>query len=240
MKRSSRNRNLFLTGTAALLLAGAVQVAVGADVVGTVSLKGTPKPEMDIDLGPMCGPLATKKHKTRHYVVGTDGGLANVFVYLKKDGLKAPPSGEAQTLDQVECMYEPFVMGVVTGQKFKVKNSDALLHNVHATPKINKEFNFGQPVKGQVNEKSFDAAEVLVRVKCDVHPWMFAYIGVVDHPYFAVTDAQGSYKLSGVPDGKYTLVAYHLKTHGAASQGETKEVEVKGGEVKQDFTVTVP
>jgi hypothetical protein len=96
-------------------VAGAVQVAVGADVVGKVSLKGTPKPETDIDLGAMCGPLTTKKYTTRHYVVSKDGGLANVFVYLKKDGLKAPPVGEAPLLDQVECMYQPFVMGVVAG-----------------------------------------------------------------------------------------------------------------------------
>lgn len=210
------------------------------DVTGKVTLKGTPKAEIPIDLGPSCGPVATKKYTTRHYVVGKDSGLANVFVYLKKDGLKAAPAGDAPLLDQVECMYQPYVMGVVAGQKFKVRNSDALLHNVHATPKANKEFNFGQPVKGQVNEKSFDNAEILVRVKCDVHPWMFAYVGVVDHPYFAVTDADGGFKISGVPDGKYTLVAYHLKTHGAASTGETKEIEVKGGEVKQDFTVTVP
>lgn len=240
MKRSSWKMKQTMAGAAVLALSVAAQVAFGGDVVGMVTLKGTPKPEVPIDLGPSCGPLTTKKYTTRHYVVGKDAGLANVFVYLKKDGLKAPPAGDAQLLDQVECMYEPYVMGVVTGQKFKIRNSDALLHNVHATPKVNKEFNFGQPVKGQVNEKSFDAAEILVRMKCDVHPWMFAYVGVVDHPYFAVTDANGSFKVSGVPDGKYTAVAYHLKTHGAASQGETAEIEVKGGEVKHDFTVTVP
>ena len=128
----------------------------------------------------------------------------------------------------------------VAGQKIQFKNSDSTLHNVHGLPKINQEFNFGQPVKDQVNEKSFEAPEVLVRVKCDVHPWMFAYIGVLDHPYFAVSDADGNYKITGAADGKYTLIAYHLKTHGAASVGETKEIEIKGGEVKQDFTVTVP
>jgi len=226
--------------TAAVILVGAAHVAVGADVVGKVTLKGTPKPEVAIDLGPSCVPLTTKKYTTRHYVVGKDAGLANVFVYLKKDGLKAPPAGEATLLDQKECMYEPYVMGVVAGQKFKVKNSDAILHNVHATPKLNKEFNLGQPVKDQINEKQFDIPEVLVRIKCDVHGWMFAYVGVLDHPYFSVSDADGNYKLSGVPDGKYTLIAYHLKSHGAASVGESKEIEVKGGEVKQDFTVTVP
>jgi hypothetical protein len=240
MKRSSRIVNSTLTGVAALLLAGAMHSGYAADVTGKITLKGTPKPEVDIDLGPSCGPLSTKKYTTRHYVVGKDGGLANVFVYLKKDGLKAGPQGGAPMLDQKECMYQPYVFGVVTGQPVKIRNSDPVLHNVHATPRLNKEFNFGQPVKDQVMEKAFDTSEVLVRVKCDVHPWMFAYIGVLDHPYFAVSDADGNYKISGAPDGKYTLVAYHLKTHGAASVGETKEIEIKGGEVKQDFTVTVP
>lgn len=221
----------------AAILAGSFSLATAGEITGKITLKGTPKPEIPIDLGPTCGKHNPNKVTTRHYVVGKDGGLANVFVYLK-DAKAAPPAGEATLLDQIGCMYEPYIMGVVTGQKFKVKNSDPELHNVHATPKINKEFNFGQPLKGQVNEKSFDQAEVLVRVKCDVHPWMFAYIGVVDHPYFAVTDKDGNFKISGVPDGKYTVVAYHLKTHGA-NAGVTQPVEVKGT-AKQDFTVEIP
>jgi hypothetical protein len=219
------------------ILAGSASVVTAGELTGKVTLKGTPKPEVEIPLGDICGKINPNKATTRHYVVGKDGGLANVFVYLK-DAKAAPAAGEAPMLDQVGCMYEPYVMGVVTAQKFKVKNSDATLHNVHATPKINKEFNFGQPLKDQVNEKSFDQAEVLVRVKCDVHPWMFAYIGVVDHPYFAVTDKDGNFKISGVPDGKYNVVAYHLKAHGA-NAGVAQSVDVKGT-AKQDFTVEVP
>src|SRR4030095_3761333 len=167
MKRSSRTMKSTLTGFAAVLLAGSLYTGYAADVTGKITLKGTPKPEGDIDLGPSRTPPPPKKPPPRHYVVGKDGGLANVFVYLKKDGLKAAPQGTAPTLDQHECMYQPYVFGVVTGQPFKIKNSDALLHNIHATPRLNKEFNFGQPVKDQVGEKSFDTAEVLVRVKCD-------------------------------------------------------------------------
>jgi hypothetical protein len=220
---------------AAAAVAATAQFSSAGDVSGKVTLKGTPKPEVNIDLGPACGKINSGKPTTRHYVVGSDGGLANVFVYIK-DAKKADPKGDGPTLDQVGCMYEPYIMGVVTGQKYKIKNSDSELHNVHATPKINAEFNFGQPVKGQVNEKSFDKAEVLVRMKCDVHPWMFAYIGVVDHPYFAVTDKDGNFKISGLPDGKYTIEAYHLKTHTAKGVGIEKPIEVKG-DVKQDFTV---
>ena len=219
------------------LFAAAFQIGNAGEITGKVSLKGTPKAEIPIDLGPTCGPLNPNKVSTRHYVTSKDGGLANVFVYLK-DAKAAPATGEGPLLDQIGCMYEPYVIGVVAGQKFKVKNSDPTLHNVHATPKINKEFNFGQPLKGQVNEKVFDQPEVLVRVKCDVHPWMFAYIGVAENPYFAVTDKDGNFKISGVPDGKYTVVAYHLKTHGA-NPGVTQSVDVKGS-AKQDFTVEIP
>jgi hypothetical protein len=220
------------------VLAGSLQLVAAGEITGKITLKGTPKPEVDIPLTPSCGKINPNKVTTRHYVVGKDGGLANVFVYLK-DAKAAPATAESPTLDQVGCMYDPYIFGVVTGQKFKVKNSDPELHNVHATPKVNKEFNFGQPVKDQVNEKSFDQAEVMVRMKCDVHPWMFAYIGVVDHPYFAVSDKDGNFKISGVPDGKYTIEAFHQKTHIGAGKGIAQSIEVKGS-VKQDFTVEIP
>lgn len=238
MNHTETNMKLSASLLAAVAMAASAQLAVAGDVTGKVSLKGTPKPEISIDLGPACGKINPNKVTTRHYVTGKDSGLANVFVYIK-DAKKAPAAGEATMLDQVGCMYEPYIMGVVAGQKFKIKNSDSEMHNVHATPDPksgNPEFNFGQPVKGQVNEKSFPNPEVLVRVKCDVHPWMFAYVGVCDHPYFAVTDKDGNFKISGLPDGKYNIVAYHLKTHGKASEGIVKTIEVKG-ETKQDFTV---
>src|SRR6185436_14829424 len=175
------------------LLAASLPWASAGDITGKVTLKGTPKPETKIEqLGAICGAANPQKDATtRHYVVGPGGGLANVFVYLK-DAKPAPLPAGAPTpvLDQVGCMYEPFVFGVMVNQKFKIRNSDPLLHNVHATPKVNKEFNFGQAVKGQENEKSFDQPEILVRLKCDVHPWMLSYAGVCDHPYFAVTDKE--------------------------------------------------
>jgi hypothetical protein len=205
-----------------LAVLSSFHLAGAADITGKVTLKGTPKPEIPIQLDAICGKLQGKPVTTRHYVVGQGNGLANVFVYIKQGAPKTPATGEGPTLDQTGCMYEPYVMGVVTGQKFKIRNSDALLHNVHATPKTNKEFNFAQPTKGQVNERSFDAPEVLVRMKCDVHPWMFAYVGVVDHPYFAVTDKDGNFTIKNVPAGKYTVEAVHLK---AAPTGKTAEVE---------------
>jgi len=186
-------------------------IGPGPELVGLVTLVGQPKPEVPIPLGASCGRINPGPVTTRHFVVGSGGGLANVFVYLK-NARATPGPDYGPLLDQVGCMYEPYVMGVVTGQQFFIRNSDAELHNVHATPKFNPEFNYGQPRRGQVNRESFSKPEVFVRMKCDVHPWMFAYIGVVDHPYFAVTDTNGVFRLPvGFPAGTYTVGAMHLK-----------------------------
>lgn len=232
------NRTLLVL--AALVTLGSIALSA-AEVTGKVTLKGTPPPEKKIEFDPVCGAMHDKDVTTRHYVVAADGGLANVFVYLKEApaGKTYTPPAEMPVLDQVGCSYEPYVSGVMANQKFKIQNSDSLMHNVHAMPKAtgNKEFNVGQPTKGMVKEVSFASPEVLVKFKCDVHPWMFAYVGVVDHPFFAVTDKDGKFKLpSDLPAGKYTLVAYHLKG------GEQKqEITVGDGEKKEvAFTMEVP
>ena len=225
----------------ALVLAGSASLASAADITGKVSLKGTPPAEITIDMASFSDKTCAAAHSqavtTRHYVVSKDGGLANVLVYIKSglEGKKFPTPAEGPVLDQVGCLYEPYVMGVMVNQKFKIKNSDATLHNVHATPKINTEFNFAQPTKEQVNERGFDKPEVPVRFMCNVHPWMFAYVGVFDHPYFAVTDKDGNFKISGAPNGKYMIEAYHPKTH-RDGPGVSKEINVNG-DTKVDFTI---
>ena len=228
----------FLTVVA---LAGLAPIVSGADITGKVVLKGTPKPEITIDMtpDPKCGALHSTPVTTRHYLVDKDGGLANVFVYLKS-GLTPknfPAPAEEPVIDQVGCLYEPYVTGVMVNQKFKIRNSDPTLHNVHPQPRQgeNKEFNFAQPITGQVNEKSFPSLEMMVRFKCDVHPWMFAYVGVLEHPYFAVTGKDGTFRISGVPNGKYTIEAYHPKTHGT-NPGVSQEITVNG-DTKSDFTI---
>jgi plastocyanin len=200
-----------LTVLTVAALAGSV--ASAAEISGKVKLEGTPPPEKPIVLDAACGKLQPNQIATRHYIVGPDKGLANVFVYVK-EGAKpaAPPTEKGAGLDQKGCEYHPYVIGVQAGQHFDVKNSDALLHNVHALPKVsgNKEKNVGQPVPMK-SDFVFEKPEVLVQFKCEVHPWMFAYVGVVDNPYFAVSDKDGSYKITGLPAGDYTLEFVHLK-----------------------------
>jgi len=216
----------------------------GADVTGRVVLQGTPKPELTIDMAsdPRCAALHTQKVSTRHYVVGANNGLANVLVFVKS-GLEKkdyPAPTETPVLDQLGCEYLPYVMGVRANQKFLIKNSDPTLHNVHATPKAgggNAEFNFAQPVKGMTTEKTFAAPEVAIRFKCDVHPWMFAYVGVFDHPFFAVTDKDGNFKISGLPNGKYTIEAWHQRTH-RLEAGQVQEITVDG-DAKVEFSLSI-
>ena len=221
------------------VVVGSVQMLSAAEISGKVKLKGTPPPELKIELNADCGKLHTAPIFTRHYVVGADGGLANVFVYIKSGVTKKydPPPTPA-LLDQKGCEYQPYVMGIVTGQELAIKNSDSFMHNVHAMPKFNKEFNIGQPLKDQVTKKVLDKAEILAKFKCDVHQWMFAYVGVVDHPFFAVTDKDGSFKIFNLPAGKYTIEAYHLKAHGVSGPGLTQEITVTDTDKKEvNFTV---
>jgi plastocyanin len=141
-------------------------------------------------------------------LVGADGGIKNVFVYVK-DGLDPAYSfetpGTPVVLDQKGCIYTPRVIGVRAGQGFEVLNSDDTLHNVHALPLANQEFNTG----ARKVSRTFTVPEVMVRFKCDVHPWMAAYVGVVAHPFFAVTDAAGAFEIKGLPPGTFTLEAWH-------------------------------
>jgi len=228
------------------LLASAVVLTAGStfagDITGKVTLKGTPPPEKEIKFDQTCGAMHNGKVTTRHYVVGADNGLGNVFVYISKgaEGKGTAPTAPV-TLDQHDCMYQPYIVGAMVNQKIQIKNSDALLHNVHALPKVdgNNEFNFAQPIQNQTDERSFPKQEVLIKFKCEVHDWMFAYVGVVDNPYFAVTDKDGNFTIKDVPPGNYTLTAYHLKTHGAG-KGVPQEVKVEGGGAKANFTVELP
>ena len=221
------------------LVAG-LQVAAAGDITGTITLKGTPKPELEITQikdDANCGKLHTEAVKTRFYVVGAKGELADVLVILKGlSGKSTGASAEPAMIDQKGCEYIPYVMAVQTGQKIVVKNSDPVMHNIHPTPAVagNEEINKAQMPGGADLSLSFPTAENFLRIKCDVHPWMFSYVTVVDHPYFAVSGKDGSFTIKNVPPGKYTVVAMHRK---AAAAGVEKEIEVTAAGAKADFTL---
>jgi hypothetical protein len=144
--------------------------------------------------------------------IGKDKGLANVFVYVKS-GINGtyPAPAAAATIDQRGCTYHPHVFGMVAGQSLEILNSDDTLHNIHSLPEKNEAFNLGMPVKGMKYTKKFDQPEVMIRIKCDVHGWMAAYCGVLSHPFFAVTAADGTYRIKDLPAGTYTIEAWHEK-----------------------------
>ena len=193
-------------------------VAGSGAISGVINYSnGDPDTAIKMDADPVCLGLHTEPVETET-IVADAGKLANVFVYVKEgvSGSYSPPD-EAQLLNQEGCTYSPHVAGIMTGQKLVIRNSDSTLHNVHALPKNNQEFNQGQPFQGMELEKEFDTAEVMVRFKCDVHPWMGAYMGVLDHPFFAVSGADGSFEIDGLPAGDYVIEAWH-ETLGTQTQ----------------------
>lgn len=175
-----------------------------ATVNGTVKLDGTaPKPQK-ID---MSQDAACKGDNMSETIVADGGDLANVFVYVK-DGLgdrTFDVPKDAAVIDQKGCQYHPHVLGVMTGQNVEVKNDDPTTHNIHPTPKDNREWNESQPPQAAPIEKSFAREEVMLPVKCNQHPWMKMYVNVVKSPFFAVTDKGGKYEIKGLPPGTYTL-----------------------------------
>lgn len=183
-------------------------------ISGRVTLVGTPPSEIPIYFDAVCGKLHSTTATTRRYVVSPDGGLANVFVYISKglEGKKFATPVNNVLIDQKGCMYQPYVLGAMVNQPIQIKNSDPILHNVHAMPRNSDEFNFAQPVQDQIDERAFPNPELFIKLKCDVHNWMLCYVSVLSHPYFAITDANGFFKLPpGLPTGKYEITAAHLK-----------------------------
>jgi plastocyanin len=163
-------------------------------------------------------------------VVNDDGTLRNVFVYLEG----APASGDGPTkepavLDQVGCRYVPHAVAVQVGQSLRVRSSDATLHNVHSLARANRPFNLSMTQAGDEKTVTFAKHEI-APVKCDVHPWMTAYVGVFENPWFDVSDDAGAFAIAGVPDGSYTLVAWHerygqLEKSLAVAEGQVIETE---------------
>ncbi len=210
--------SITLSAVVALAAALAMDVTVPAQVQaagtisGTVSFTGDAPARRTLKMAadPACD-AANPSGRLGEVMVVKDGKLANVFVYIKEGlGDQAFETPKAPVvLDQVGCMYTPRVIGAQVGQTIEIRNSDATLHNVHSLPKNSKQFNQAMPIKDSKIKKKFTAAEVMIRIKCDVHPWMAAYVGVLEHPFFAVSSEDGSFSIANVPAGTYTVEAWH-------------------------------
>jgi plastocyanin len=207
---------LLLTAVAACAAAPArhVDPATAGSVTGKVTFTGD-RPAIErlrMASDPACVQGDGPNPQSDAVLIGENGGLQNVFVHVKS-GLDPaygfPTPTEPVVLDQQGCRYTPRVLGVQTGQPIDIVNSDATFHNVHALPKTNEEFNHGQQTKGERTRRFFTQPEVMVRFKCDVHSWMAAWFGVLSHPFFAVTGADGTFRLAGVPPGTYVVEAWH-------------------------------
>jgi plastocyanin len=208
---------------------------IAGDVTGKIVFKGKApaQPALNMNADPICKKAHTALVYGQEVVVNKNGTLKNVLVYIK-DGLQAKTYSapkEKLLFDQQGCEYKPHVLGIMTGQELQIKNSDKTLHNVHSLSKANTQFNRAQPMQNMVMTEKFDKVETF-KVKCEVHPWMGAYIGVFSHPYFAVTGDDGSFTLKGVPAGEYTVEAWQEK-YGT----QTGKVKVDAsGKASLDFT----
>jgi len=203
--------------------AAATPAAASGSVVGVARFVGeAPAPRsVRMAADPYCAGAHADGAKSRAVVVAADGGLAGVFVYVKSgvSGSFTPPTTPA-LINQQGCQYSPKLVGVQTGQPLEIANADDTLHNVHALPQNSRGFNLAMPRAGMKSTKKFSKPEVLVRIKCDVHPWMEAFVGVVDHPFFAVTGADGQFSIKGLAPGSYEIEAVHPKL-GRRSQSVT-------------------
>jgi hypothetical protein len=193
-----------------------VDPSTAGKVRGRITYAG-PKPErlaVKMESDAACGEShAGKPVYDEPVSVGTEGGLANAFVYIQAglEEKKFEPAPGPVLLDQRGCMFVPRAVGVRTGQILKLRNSDKVSHNIHPMPKDNREWNESQAPGTPDAERKFARSEVMIPVKCNIHKWMRAYIGVVDHPYFAVTGLDGSFELANIPPGEYTIAVWHEK-----------------------------
>lgn len=228
MTSMSSRSGLFLLGTLVLAACQSkpapppasagkhVDPATAGSVSGRVVFSGTPPPAARINMAadPACVEANGQDARSESVLVGPNGGLQNVFVYVK-DGLDPAYTFDTPTttvqLAQKGCRYEPRVAGVEVGQPVEITNDDDTIHNVHALPVKNQEFNTMQPVQGMHMTHTFTVPEVMVRFKCDVHGWMTAYVGVTNNPFFAVTKPDGTFEITGLPPGTYTIGAWHEK-----------------------------
>ena len=206
---------------------------MNAVIKGTIVLEGTaPKAEaIKMDADPVCKGLHSAPVYSQEVVGNDNGTLRWVMVYVK-DGLGSrtfPTAADTVVIDQQGCTYHPHVFGLMTNQPLRIVNSDPTLHNIHAMPTVNQQFNIGMPTKGMKQTKMFKEAEMPIHIKCDVHKWMSSYVGVFTHPFFSVSNETGAFEIKGLPAGTYTIEAWHEKLGAQTASvtvgpSETKEI----------------
>ena len=228
------------------LAAGLITAAMGSgealaasSITGTITFDGkvpSLRP-LAMDADPACAKKHTGPVPNEMLVLGSGNTMGNILVWVSKgfpSGKTWPAPKTPVTLDQKGCQYVPHVQGIMVGQAYRILNSDGVLHNVHALPKINAGFN--QPMPPTMKEKSvtFAKPEPVFQIKCDVHPWMLAYVGVFTHPFFSTTRPDGKFTISGLDPGTYEITAWHEKLG-----TQTASVTVGANETKtQNFKFT--
>ena len=189
-----------------------VDPATAGEVTGSVKLDGAGPKAKTINMAaePACSKGRSGPAMTEEVVTGDSGALANVVVYVKSglDGYSFPAPAAPAKIEQQGCQYHPHVVAMQVGQNIDVVNDDQTTHNIHPIPKDNREWNESQPPGAAPIEKSFTREEIAIPVKCNVHPWMKAYMAVLPNPYFQVTDKDGKFDLKNLPPGTYTIVAW--------------------------------
>ena len=226
------NSNKSILVTFIAIVFGGSGLATAATVTGKATFSGAAPAAATIKM--TADAVCMKKHaeggvKDESVVTGPGGALANVFVYVKSglEGKSFPAPGAPVVFDQNGCWYKPHVFGIQTGQPLEIRNSDPTLHNVNFMAKNNPPFNMAMPVQGMKITKKFPKPEVMVKIKCNVHPWMSAYVGVLEHPFFGVTAKDGSFSLANLPAGKYVLEAWHEKYGTSSQEIAVSETETK-------------
>lgn len=212
------------------------EVQGGATVTGHTKFTGAKPANAKIDMSEEAE--CKKKYPTAptaETVEGSAGALANVFVYVKSGlpaGASYPTPSTPVVIDQNGCRYHPHVLGIQVGQNLEIRNSDPILHNIKAKPTKNRPFNISQPTAGMKTNRTFSVPEVMIPLECNVHGWMNAFLGVLPHPFFAVSANDGTFSIKGLPAGTYVVEAWHEKY---GTQTATVTVPATGSKT-QDFT----
>ena len=238
--RWTGKRLCVVAGMIAFSMSPGVAVAASS-ITGTVTFDGKAPAlkALTMDADPACAKKHTAPVPNEALALGSGNTMGNIMVYVSKglpSGKTWPAPKTPVVIDQNGCQYKPHVMGIMVGQPYKILNSDGVLHNIHTQPKLNKAFNQGMPATVKEVTTTFDKPEAIFHIKCDVHPWMSAYMAVFTHPFFSATGPDGKFTISGLDPGTYEITAWHERLG-----PQTASVTVGANESKtQNFKFAMP